>query len=138
MATAFGFTPDDKTVTEPSLRVSTLHTALIATGFAAALVATGASAQSVPVPIRPEGFVFAAPDALSVLDTTETNQPVAPVSRPDLQRPAVPVAQVMNGGGFGYTGFDYFHDQYSEGRLGERKHAREYGIAPAYVTPPRR
>ncbi|GJD35533.1 hypothetical protein [Methylobacterium aerolatum] len=120
------------------MRVSILHTALIATGVSAVLAATGASAQSVPVPVRPEGFVFAAPDALSVLDTAAVNQPVAPASRPDLQRPAVPVAQVMNGGGFGYTGFDYFHDQYSEGRLGDRRRPRDYVVAPAYVTPPRR
>ena len=125
------------TVTEHRVSVPTLHRSLIAAALLA-MAAGGASAQSVPVPIRPDGFGFVAPNDLSVLDTTVTNQPVAPVSRPDLHQPAVPVAQVMNGGGFGYTGFDYFHDQYSEGRLGERKRPREYVVAPAYVTPPRR
>jgi len=117
--------------------VSTLHRSLIAAALGACVAAPGASAQSVPVPIRPEGFVFAAPDALSVLDTSPSNQPLAPAYRPDLQRPAVPVAQVMNGGGFGYTGFDYYHDQYSEGPLGQRKRPREYVIAPGYIEPPR-
>ncbi len=89
-----------------------------------------------PVPVRPQGFVFVAPDAPSVLEGTALG-PVAPANRPDLVQPAVPVAQVMNGGGFGLTGFDYFHDQYSEGRLGQRKRPKEYVIAPAWVVPPR-
>ncbi len=122
------------TVTESRVSVSTLHRSLIAVALAA-MSAGGASAQSVPVPIRPDGFGFVAPNDLSVLDTTATNQPVAPVSRPDLHRPAVPVAQVMNGGGFGYTGFDYYNDQYSEGPLGQHRRPREYVIVPAYVPP---
>lgn len=106
---------------------------------AAALVvpaawAGSAWAQQVPVPVRPQGFVFAAPDALSVLEGTSLG-PVAPANRPDLARPAVPVAQVMNGGGFGYTGFDYYNDQYSEGPLGQHRRPREYVIVPAYVPP---
>ena len=123
------------TLTEPRVSVSTLSRSLIAAAALGVSVAGGASAQSVPVPIRPEGFGFQAPNDLSVLDTTVANQPLAPVSRPDLQRPAVPVAQVMNGGGFGYTGFDYYNDQYSEGQLGQRKRPKEYVIAPAYVPP---
>lgn len=123
------------TVTEHRVSASTLHKSLIAAALGAVVMASAASAQSVPVPIRPEGFAFEAPNDISVLDTTVSNQPVAPVSRPDLQRPAVPVAQVMNGGGFGYTGFDYYHDQYSEGRLGQHKRPKVYVIAPAYVRP---
>ena len=49
----------------------------------------------------------------------------------------VPVAEVMNGGGFGYTGFDYYNDQITEGRFGARKRPREYVIAPSYIVPPR-
>jgi hypothetical protein len=124
-------------VTEHRVSVPSLHKSLIAAAFGA-VAATGASAQSVPVPIRPEGFGFVAPNDLSVLDTAVTNQPLAPASRPDLQRPAVPVAQVMNGGGFGYSGFDYYNDQYSEGHLGQRRRPKEYVIAPAYIPPPGR
>ncbi|MCJ2011401.1 hypothetical protein [Methylobacterium sp. J-076] len=116
---------------------STLRKSLIAAAILGpAAVAGGASAQTVPVPSRPEGFVFVAPDGPSVLEGTVLG-PVAPASRPDLARPAVPVAQVMNGGGFGFTGFDYYHDQYSEGRLGERKRPKEYVIAPSWAVPPR-
>jgi hypothetical protein len=125
-------------VTESRVSALSPIPSLLAAAVLGMVVSQGASAQSsVPVPVRPEGFVFTAPSELSVLDTTATNQPIAPASRPDLQRPAVPVAQVMNGGGFGYTGFDYYHDQYSEGRLGERQRPRDYVVAPAYVTPPR-
>lgn len=116
---------------------STLRRAVTAAAFLApALCARSAWAQEVPVPVRPEGFVFTAPDAPSVLDGTILG-PVAPATRPDLARPAVPVAQVMNGGGFGLTGFDYFHDQYSEGLLGQRKRPKEYVIAPSWIVPPR-
>ena len=110
---------------------STLRRSLIAV-LATVALSEAVIAQEVPVPVRPEGFLFVAPDALSVLEGTIVG-PVAPASRPDLARPAVPVASVMNGGGFGYTGFDYYHDQYSEGRLGERKRPKEYVIAPAWV-----
>ncbi len=116
---------------------STLRKALKAAAFLAPVVCGGgASAQDVPVPVRPQGFVFIAPDAPSVLEGTVLG-PVAPASRPDLVQPAVPVAQVMNGGGFGFTGFDYYNDQQSEGRLGQRKRPKEYVIAPAWVVPPR-
>ena len=125
-------------VTESRVSVLSPTPSLLAAAVFGMVVSQGASAQStVPVPVRPEGFVFTAPSELSVLETTPTNQPLAPASRPDLQQPAVPVAQVMNGGGFGYTGFDYYHDQYSEGRLGEHQRPRTYVVAPAYVTPPR-
>lgn len=123
-------------VMEPPVSPSTLRQSLIAALLASALGAGSAAAQSVPVPVRPEGFVFVAPDAPTVLEGTSLG-PVAPVTRPDLARPAVPVAGVMNGGGFGYTGFDYYHDQYSEGRLNQRKRPKEYVIAPAWVEPPR-
>ena len=116
---------------------STLRMALRAAALVVPAACAGSAwAQEVPVPVRPQGFVFVAPDAPSVLEGTVLG-PVAPANRPDLVQPAVPVAQVMNGGGFGYTGFDYYHDQYSEGRLGQRKRPKEYVIAPAWVVPPR-
>lgn len=115
---------------------SILRTALTSACLATAVCAGGASAQEVPVPVRPQGFVFVAPDAPSVLEGTVLG-PVAPARRPDLARPAVPVAQVMNGGGFGLTGFDYYNDQQSEGRLGQRRRPKEYVIAPSWVVPPR-
>ena len=111
---------------------------LIAAGLLAAAQAAPAFATDVvPVPVRPQGFVFVAPDGPSVLDTDFLGAPVAPVSRPDLAQPAVPVVEVMNGGGFGYTGFDYYNDQISEGRLGARKSPKAYVVAPAYIVPPR-
>lgn len=118
---------------EPRVSPSTLRKSLI---VAVVLAPAYASAQSVPVPVRPQGFVFVAPDAPSVLEGTALG-PVAPASRPDLAQPAVPVAQVMNGGGFGFTGFDYYHDQVSEGRLNDRKRPKEYVIVPSYAVPPR-
>jgi hypothetical protein len=111
---------------------------LIAAGLLASAQALPALASDVvPVPVRPQGFVFVAPDGPSVLDTDFLGDPVAPASRPDLVQPAVPVVEVMNGGGFGYSGFDYYNDQISEGRFGARRRPKEYVIAPAYVVPPR-
>jgi hypothetical protein len=118
--------------------VPTLRKSLNAAAVLAALVVAGvASAQEVPVPVRPQGFVFVPPDSPSVLQVTVGNQPVAPASRPDLAQPAVPVPQVMNGGAFGYTGFDYYNDQLSEGRLGTRRRPKGYVVAPSYLVPPR-
>ena len=117
---------------------SFLRRPLVAMTLLAPLVAGGAAlAQEIPVPTRHEGFVFVPPDGPSVLDATVLG-PAAPASRPDLARPAVPVAQVMNGGGFGYTGFEYYNDQLTEGRLGTRPRPKEYVVAPSYVVPPRR
>ncbi|MDP4021491.1 hypothetical protein Q8W71_02555 [Methylobacterium sp. NEAU 140] len=109
---------------------------LIAAAGLLVLAGVSASAQEVPVPIRPQGFVFVAPDGPSVLES-EGGGPLAPASRPDLQVPAVPVPQVMNGGGFGFSGFDYYNDQISEGRFGAQRRPKEYVVAPAYIVPPR-
>ena len=113
----------------------TLNSLIAAAGLLA-LAGGSAAAQEVPVPIRPQGFVFAAPSGPSVLDS-EGAGPLAPASRPDLQVPAVPVPQVMNGGGFGFTGFDYYNDQITEGRFGAQRRPKEYVVAPAYIVPPR-
>lgn len=48
---------------------------------------------------------------------------------------AVPVPHVMNGGGFGLTGNDYYSDAATEGRLGARRHVNDYILAPAYKGP---
>ncbi len=109
---------------------------LIAAGLLA-LSGGHAWAQSVPVPVRTQGFGFVAPVGPTVLDTDVVGHPLAPASRPDLAVPSVPVAEVMNGGGFGLTGFDYYNDQLSEGRFGARKRPKEYVINPAYIVPPR-
>lgn len=122
-------------VMEPAVSPSTLRRSLLAALLATAALTGAARAQDVPVPVRPEGFVFLGQDAPTVLEGTVFG-PMAPASRPDLARPAVPVASVMNGGGFGFTGFDYYHDQYSEGPLNRRRRPREYVVAPAYGVPP--
>lgn len=44
---------------------------------------------------------------------------------------AVPVPHVMNGGGYGLSGSDYYYDASSEGRLNSRHRAKEYILAPA-------
>ncbi len=48
---------------------------------------------------------------------------------------AVPVPHVMNGGGFGLSGTDYYSDAGTEGRLGQRRHANEQILAPALRAP---
>ena len=108
----------------------------VAAGLLAFMGAAEVRAQDVPVPFRHEGFVFVSPDGPTVLEA-ERAGPLAPASRPDLAVPAAPVAQVMNGGGFGLTGFDYYNDQISEGRFGAQRRPKEYAIAPAYIEPPR-
>ena len=51
---------------------------------------------------------------------------------------AVPVPSVMNGGGFGLSGNDYFDDARTEGRLDRRNPVNNYVLAPARRTPPLR
>ena len=112
---------------------------LIAAGLLA-LIAQGASAsESVypPGPYQSRAYVFVAPNGPSVLPLDGCCQAVVPPGRPDLAGVPVPVAEVMNGGGFGYTGFDYYNDQITESRFGARKRPKEYVIAPAYIVPPR-
>lgn len=108
---------------------------LIAAGLLALVAGQGASASDASGPYRPRAYVFTAPDGPSVLPGTGSGQVVVPPGRPDLAGPPVPVVEVMNGGGFGFTGFDYYNDQITEGRFGARKRPKEYVIAPAYVDP---
>ena len=85
---------------------------------------------------QPAAYVFQAPEAPTVLQQDVTGRLIVPPNRPDLMVPAIPVPQVMNGGGFGLTGFDYYNDQISEGRLGMRKQPKTYVLAPAYIEGP--
>ncbi|MCJ2016336.1 hypothetical protein [Methylobacterium sp. E-065] len=113
---------------------------LIAAGLLALVAGQGASASDAayaPGSYRGPSYVFTAPNGPTVLDTEGCCTVVVPPGRPDLAQPAIPVAEVMNGGGFGYTGFDYYNDQITEGRFGARKRPKEYVIAPSYVVPPR-
>jgi hypothetical protein len=48
---------------------------------------------------------------------------------------AVPVPHVMNGGGFGLTGTDYYSDGVTEGPLNKRHRPREFVLAPARIGP---
>ncbi|MGU3540322.1 hypothetical protein [Methylobacterium sp. A54F] len=106
-------------------------------GLAAAalllVAALAAPAAAQPVPYYYNG-------GLTVLEADrDTGRPVVPPNRPDLAVPAIPVPHVMNGGGFGYTGFDYYDDEVTEGRLGVRHRPREFVLAPpAVVLPPLR
>ncbi|MGH1569861.1 hypothetical protein ACRAWG_03330 [Methylobacterium sp. P31] len=104
---------------------------LIAAGLLALLAGQGVSAADSaypPAPYAPRAFVFVAPNGPTVLPFEGCCQTVVP---------PVPVAEVMNGGGFGYTGFDYYNDQITESRFGARKRPKEYVIAPSYIVPPR-
>lgn len=49
---------------------------------------------------------------------------------------AIPVPSVMNGGGFGLTGTDYFSDSRSEGRLDGSAGPRAFVLNPARIGPP--
>lgn len=49
---------------------------------------------------------------------------------------AIPIPQVMNGGGFGLTGTDYFSDGITEGPLNKPHRPREFVLAPARIGPP--
>jgi len=113
---------------------------LIAAGLLATATGQGALASDAAyaaAPYQSHAYVFTAPNGPTVLQTDGCCQVIVPPGRPDLAVPPVPVAEVMNGGGFGYTGFDYYNDQITEGRLGARKRPKEYVIAPAYIVPPR-
>lgn len=58
--------------------------------------------------------------------------PAAGVNRAELQETtAVAVPHVMNGGGFGYTGNDYYSDSTFEGTLRGRKTYNDVILAPA-------
>ncbi len=48
---------------------------------------------------------------------------------------AIPVPQVMNGGAFGMTGFDYYHDASAGGFIGKRRIPHGYVLAPALRAP---
>ena len=69
------------------------------------------------------------------------NGPVVLPTSPSSGRPipddprAVPVPHVMNGGGFGLTGTDYYSDGISEGPLNKRHRSREFVLAPARIGP---
>lgn len=48
---------------------------------------------------------------------------------------AIPVPSVMNGGGFGFTGTEYYSVSRSEGRLDGSTRPREYVLNPARIGP---
>lgn len=51
---------------------------------------------------------------------------------------AVPVPTVMNGGGFGLTGNDYYGNMLIDTPQGPRRPSDGYVLAPAYRSPPLR
>ena len=59
---------------------------------------------------------------------------VAVSGDPAIER-AVPIPQVMNGGGFGYAGNDYYSDATTVERLGQRRRVNEFFLAPALRSP---
>ena len=59
--------------------------------------------------------------------------------RPDVGEPttssAVPIPHVMNGGGFGLSGNDYYSAATTVDRVGGRRRPNHFEIAPAYKGP---
>ncbi|GJD71906.1 hypothetical protein [Methylobacterium goesingense] len=97
----------------------TLRT-LLATGLIGLGLTCAASAQT----------LFLGANGPVVLPTSPySGRPV-----PDDPR-AVPVPHVMNGGGFGLTGTDYYSDSLTEGPLNKRRRPREFVLAPARIGP---
>ena len=76
-------------------------------------------------------YLYRGVDGPVVLDTDlDSGRPIPSLRRPDLDLArAIPVPSVMNGGGFGLTGTDY----YSDGPA-ERSHGR--GRRGAYILAP--
>lgn len=110
--------------------MSIAHRSIFAAMLALAGLAGPCAAQPVP-------FYYSSPGGPSVLGVDpDSGLPIVPPNRPDLASPpAVPVPQVMNGGGFGMTGFSYYNDGPGEGQLGRGHQTRQYVIAPAYKGP---
>lgn len=98
--------------------------------LAAGLLALGCAGPATAQPV-----IYYAPEAPTVLQTDRAGRVIVPPTRPDLAMPPVPVPQVMNGGGFGLTGFDYYNDEFSESRFGARKHPKVFVLAPAPIDP---
>ena len=103
---------------------------VLAAGLLALGLGSAGTARAQPVP-----YVFHPPEAPTVLQEDDMGRLIVPPDRPDLAVPAIPVPHVMNGGGFGLTGFDYYNDQVTEGRLGARKQPKSYVLAPAFIAP---
>ena len=102
--------------------------------IAAAIACLGLAA---PCAAQPVPYYYGGPGGLTVLDVDrDSGRPIVPPTRPDLASPpAVPVPHVMNGGGFGMTGFAYYNDGPGEGQLGRGHRSPHYVIAPAYKGP---
>lgn len=97
-------------------------------GLAAGLLGLAGAAQA-----QPAAYVFQGPDGPTVLQVDAADRPIVPASRPDLAVPAIPVPHVMNGGGFGITGFNYYDSGLMEGRADPRA-KRAYVLAPAWIA----
>lgn len=106
--------------------------AIIRPGLAAGLLCLGLAGQAAA---QAPSYVFQGPDGPSVLQVDDADRPIVPPSRPDLAVPAIPVPQVMNGGGFGLTGNNYY-DQGSMETRGAGRALRRYVLAPAPITGP--
>ena len=104
------------------------------TVIAASLIGLGltsgnASAQPVPIitPLprpRPSSGRIGIPGLL-----------IVPPNRPDLAVPAIPVPHVMNGGGCGLTGYDYYNDSIARAASAPAGARAEYVLAPALIAP---
>lgn len=103
----------------------------------AALIAAPAPARAESIVDRANRAAAAGPIVLPVdpdRGRFVSRGPVVPGPGERIVR-AVPVPHVMNGGGFGLSGNDYYNDASTEGRLGVRRHYNDYIVAPAFKAP---
>ena len=103
-------------------------TTLLRYGLAAGFLALAGAAEAEPAP-----YLFQGPDGPTVLQVDAADRPIVPPGRPDLAVPAIAVPQVMNGGGFGITGFNYYDSGLMEGRADPRA-KRRYVLAPSWIA----
>ena len=102
----------------------------------AGLAALPAIAQAETMADRANRAAAPGPNVLRIdRDRTAPGGPrVAVNGDPEIAR-AVPIPQIMNGGGFGVTGSEYWNDATREGRLGQRRQVNEFILAPAVRSP---
>lgn len=113
------------------------HARLLILAGCLALVTGAATAQGLRDRLYGEGR---APVVVEV-DPDTGRFPGPPIGRDgqDLRAVgAVPVPTVMNGGGFGPTGNDYFGEMLLATPQGPRRPSDGYVLAPAYRSPPLR
>lgn len=104
--------------------------------LAAGLTALPVLAQAESMTDRANRAAAGGPNVLQIdPDLGRFRGPRAAVNGDPAIADAVPVPHVMNGGAFGYDGFDYYSSAKTVPRLGARPVPNEFIIAPAVRRP---